>query len=132
MLTLVRWRQASLTQRSCRLIPLSPPERPATEGDTNGGPRLIQLQADQALRFSEPAPAEHHELGITSGPQVADIALTPGETVLFQIENTSPRPHNFYIGQDAELSAPDAVTENGIPDWAPLLLASPRVASSRR
>ena len=43
--------------------------------------------------------------------------MTPGETVIFRIENTAGFAHNFWIGTDSELMTPNASTDVGIPDW---------------
>ena len=43
--------------------------------------------------------------------------MTPGETVIFRIDNTAGFDHNFYIGTDAELNVPNATTATGIPMW---------------
>jgi azurin len=37
--------------------------------------------------------------------------------VIFRIDNTAGFAHNFYIGDDSELSAPAATTDTGLPDW---------------
>jgi uncharacterized cupredoxin-like copper-binding protein len=82
------------------------PEAPVQPAVASGEPRVIALQADSALRFTDP-----------SGQQVSDIPVTPGETVIFEINNTAGFAHNFYIGTDAELMSPNATTDVGIPDW---------------
>jgi uncharacterized cupredoxin-like copper-binding protein len=73
----------------------------------SGEARVIELQADSALRFTD-----------MTGQPVADIPVTPGETILFRVDNTAGFQHNLYIGTDAELSVPSATTEVGIPDWS--------------
>jgi uncharacterized cupredoxin-like copper-binding protein len=73
---------------------------PAGEG------RVIELVATASLQFTTP-----------DGTQVTDIPVTPGETVVFRIDNTAGFDHNFYIGTDAELNVPNATTEVGIPNW---------------
>ncbi len=42
--------------------------------------------------------------------------MTPGETVVFRINNTAGFEHNFYIGPDAELQVPNGQTDVGLPD----------------
>jgi uncharacterized cupredoxin-like copper-binding protein len=64
------------------------------------------MVATAALQFTTP-----------SGEQLRDIPVTPGETVLFRIDNTAGFDHNFYIGTDAELMVPSATTPTGIPTW---------------
>ncbi len=71
----------------------------------SGEPRVIELEADAAIRF------------LQGGEQVVNIDVTPGETVLFRIDNTAGFAHNFYIGPDSELSVPSNSTEVGLPDW---------------
>jgi putative lipoprotein len=71
----------------------------------SGEPRVIELEADAALRF------------LQGGEQVAEIPVTPGETVLFRIENTAGFAHNFWIGTDEELMVANGSTDVGIPDW---------------
>jgi uncharacterized cupredoxin-like copper-binding protein len=67
--------------------------------------RVIELEAEGANRF------------LQDGEQIRDIPLTPGETVVFRIDNTAGFAHNFYIGSDEELSLPSGTTSVGIPDW---------------
>ena len=61
------------------------------------------LQADAALRFTD-----------DTGQPVQDIAVVPGQTVLFEIDNTAGFAHNFYIGTDAELMVPATTTDTGL------------------
>ena len=85
-------------------------EEPAAEEPavpTSGEPRVIDMQADAALRFTD-----------SDGQPLTEILVTPGETVLFRINNTAGFAHNFWIGTDAELITPSATTEVGIPDWS--------------
>lgn len=86
--------------------PAVPGEPVATAAPVSGEPRVIELQADSALRFTDP-----------SGQPVNEIAVTPGETILFRVDNTAGFTHNLFIGQESELSAPSATTDVGIPDW---------------
>ena len=78
-----------------------------TEVAEAGEARVIDMQADGALRFTD-----------ASGEQIQDIPVTPGETVVFRIDNTAGFDHNFYIGLDAELITPSGSTDTGIPTWA--------------
>jgi hypothetical protein len=84
--------------------PAGSPE-PGAAGDADV--RVIELDANSALRFTD-----------ESGAQVLDIPVTPGETVLFRITNTANFSHSFYIGQEPEVSGPGAVTDVGIPAWS--------------
>ena len=83
-----------------------PGQPPAQSPATGGEPRVIELQANAALQFTDP-----------SGQQITDIPVTPGETIVFQIDNVAGFEHNFWIGTDSELSAPGATTDVGIPAW---------------
>ncbi|CAN5567158.1 hypothetical protein BH23CHL8_BH23CHL8_01320 [soil metagenome] len=78
---------------------------PDATPDVDGDVRVIELEATGALQFAQ------------EGIQVRDIPVTPGETVLFRVDNTAGFDHNLYIGTDAELSAPNATTDVGIPTW---------------
>ena len=80
------------------------PEEPVAP--PSGEPRIIELQADSALRFTD-----------ASGQPVSEIPVTPGETVIFSVDNTAGFAHNLWVGTDAELSVPSATTDVGIPDW---------------
>ncbi len=80
------------------------PAEPA--GAVSGEPRVVRLDADSTLRFTDP-----------DGQQVTDIPVTPGETIVFEIDNTAGFNHDFYIGTDAELSVPNGTTDVGIPQW---------------
>jgi uncharacterized cupredoxin-like copper-binding protein len=81
--------------------PVEPAEPPSGEA------RVIEMQADSALRFTD-----------GTGQPLPTIELTPGETVVFRIDNTAGFAHNFWIGEDAELSVPAATTDVGIADWS--------------
>jgi len=70
-----------------------------------GEARVIELEADPALRF------------LQDGEQITAIPVTPGETVVFRIDNTAGFAHNFWIGEDEVLAMPGATTDVGIPDW---------------
>ncbi len=82
--------------------PITPP--PA-EDATAAGQRVIELEATAALLFTQ------------DGEQLHDIPVTPGETVVFRINNTAGFAHNFYIGSDEELLVPAGQTDTGIPKW---------------
>jgi uncharacterized cupredoxin-like copper-binding protein len=84
------------------------PEADATApAASNGEPRVIDIQADGALRFTD-----------ASGEPITDIPVTPGETVLFRVNNTAGFAHNFWIGTDEELIVPNGTTDTGMPDWS--------------
>jgi hypothetical protein len=76
-----------------------------TAAPPDGEPRVIELEADPAIRF------------LQDGQQIREIGVTPGETVLFRVTNTSGFAHNFYIGPDDELSVMGGTTDVGIPNW---------------
>ena len=69
------------------------------------GPRVIELEADAALRF------------LQDGEQIMEIPVTPGETVVFRIDNTAGFAHNFWIGADEDLQVANGATDVGLPDW---------------
>jgi len=69
--------------------------------------RVIQIEATAAMSFLD-----------ADGQPLSDIAVTPGETISFQVENTAGYPHNFWIGTDEELMVPYGTTDAGIPDWS--------------
>lgn len=77
----------------------------AVESGAGGDARVIELEADAALLF------------LQDGEKVAEISVTPGETVIFRIDNTAQFAHNFWIGTDEELMIPNGTTAVGIPDW---------------
>ena len=79
--------------------------RKAVTTGAGGEPRVIELQADAALRF------------LQGDEPVPEIAVVPGETVVFRIDNTAGFAHNFWIGTDDELMVPNGATDVGIPDW---------------
>jgi hypothetical protein len=87
-------------------VPAEAPADPAGPATASGEPRVIELLADAALRFTDP-----------SGTQVTDIPVTPGETIIFRVDNTAGFTHNLWIGTDSELMQPNATTDVGIPDW---------------
>jgi uncharacterized cupredoxin-like copper-binding protein len=64
------------------------------------------MEATADLRFKQ------------DGREVSDIAVTPGETITFRIDNTANFSHNFYIGTDEQLSVPNGTTDVGIPQWS--------------
>lgn len=77
----------------------------AVEPGGSGDARIIELEADAALLF------------LQDGEPLAEIPVTPGETVVFRIDNTAEFAHNFWIGTDEELMVPNGSTDVGIPDW---------------
>ena len=70
-----------------------------------GEARVIPLEMTGALQI------------LQDGQQIRDIPVTPGETVIFEIDNTAGFAHNIYIGEDSELMTPAGSTDTGIPDW---------------
>ena len=78
----------------------------AVEAAAAGGePRVIEFEATATLTFAQ------------NGVPITEIPVTPGETVLFRIDNTAFFAHNFYIGADEILAMPNGTTDVGIPDW---------------
>lgn len=76
-----------------------------TAEPSDGEARVIELEADAAIRF------------LQDGQQIQDIEVTPGETVIFRVDNTAGFAHNFYIGADSDLQVMGGTTDTGIPDW---------------
>ena len=72
---------------------------------SDGEARVIELEADAAIRF------------LQDGEQIREIEVTPGETVIFRVDNTAGFLHNFYIGADSDLQVMGGTTDTGIPDW---------------
>ncbi|CAN5458465.1 hypothetical protein BH24CHL9_BH24CHL9_10930 [soil metagenome] len=52
------------------------------------------------------------------GERVEDIAVTPGETITFRVDNTAGFNHSFAIGTAEELSVPNTTAQAGIPPWS--------------
>jgi hypothetical protein len=80
--------------------PLPSPDEPAAA-------RIIELDANAALQFTDKA-----------GTLVSEIAVTPGETITFKVTNTAGYLHNFYIGTDQQLMSAANAEMIGIPDFA--------------
>jgi len=81
----------------------SPSPEPGADAEAE---RVIELTTGLALGYSQGDAA------------VFEMAVQPGETILFRITNTAPFAHNFYIGTDEELTAPGAATADGVPAWS--------------
>jgi uncharacterized cupredoxin-like copper-binding protein/mono/diheme cytochrome c family protein len=79
---------------------------PAITGGTPENPRQIELVATASLQFTD-----------TSGAQVTQIEVMPGETVEFVVDNTANFDHNFWIGDPAVLQGAFAETDVGVPAW---------------
>lgn len=71
-----------------------------------GAARPIDLIAAATILFTTP-----------EGDALTEIAVTPGETVLFRIDNTAGFGHSFYIGTPDVVSAGNATTDAGTPVW---------------
>ena len=93
-------------------------EAPATAPVAEAPVRVIELEAPGTLLLPEVYPFPIFSF-TEGGVRVEDIAVTPGETILFRVDNITPdgHTHNFYIGSDEELSEPRATTDVGIADW---------------
>jgi uncharacterized cupredoxin-like copper-binding protein/mono/diheme cytochrome c family protein len=78
----------------------------AVTGGTPDEPRVIQLEANAALQFTD-----------TGGAVVPEIAVVPGETIVFEIDNVADFDHNFWIGPESEVSVPNNETIVGHPTW---------------
>ncbi|MGD8684533.1 MAG: c-type cytochrome, partial [Chloroflexota bacterium] len=78
----------------------------AVAGGTPEEPRVIQLEATASLDFTDP-----------DGTVVPEIAVVPGETIVFEIDNVADFDHNFWIGPESEVSVPNNETVVGHPTW---------------
>jgi hypothetical protein len=87
------------------VLSLGPMPDAGDEPDTSQAVRIIELEQDASLRI------------LRDGRQIRRIAVTPGERVLFRIDNTAGFAHNFYIGRRVQLRRPNGSTDVGIPDW---------------
>jgi uncharacterized cupredoxin-like copper-binding protein len=79
-------------------------EAPDTE--TPATPRVIDVVANGAIHFTD-----------TDGETLSAIAVTPGETVVFRVDNTAAFEHAFYIGVESEVSVSGGTTDVGIPPF---------------
>jgi hypothetical protein len=75
-------------------------------GDETRPARVIEIEATASLQFRD-----------ERGDTLEHIAVTPGETVLFRVDNTAGFDHNFYVGSEHELEEPEGVTDTGISTW---------------
>ena len=75
-------------------------------GTVSASTRVIEIEATAALQFTD-----------ERGNKLEEIAVTPGETVLFRVHNTAGFDHTFYIGSHSELSEPQSTTDIGIGTW---------------
>jgi uncharacterized cupredoxin-like copper-binding protein len=76
------------------------------QGDTESEPRVVEIEAAGSLQFRDSA-----------GNPLEAIGVTPGETVLFRVDNTAHFDHSFYIGTESELEQPAGMTDTGIGTW---------------
>jgi hypothetical protein len=90
----------AVTPAGSEVGPLPSPDEPAAA-------RIIELDANAALQFTDKA-----------GTLVSEIAVTPGETITFKVTNTAGYLHNFYIGTDQQLMSAANAEMIGIPDFA--------------
>jgi hypothetical protein len=75
-------------------------------GGSSDAPRVVRLEATSSLQFTD-----------ESGAVVSQLAVVPGETIEFVVNNTAGFDHNFWIGTPDVLSVPNAETDVGIPTW---------------
>jgi uncharacterized cupredoxin-like copper-binding protein len=76
-------------------------------GEETGSSRVIEIHATAALQFTD-----------GRGNLLQEIAVTPGETVVFRVHNTADFDHSFYIGSESDLHEPAGTTDTGIEMWA--------------
>ena len=82
-----------------------PTEDPTAGQATEADARVIPIEATAALRFMQ------------DGQQITDIPVTPGEKIVFRVDNTAGFAHNFSIGTDEVLSQPGAIADVAISQW---------------
>jgi len=75
-------------------------------GKHTGSSRVIKIEATAALQFTD-----------GSGNLLQEIAVTPGETVVFRVHNSADFEHSFCIGSESELHVPAGTTDAGIEAW---------------
>jgi hypothetical protein len=75
-------------------------------GGSSDAPRVVRLEATSSLQFTD-----------ESGAVVSQLAVVPGETIEFVVNNSAGFDHNFWIGTPDVLSVPNAETDVGIPTW---------------
>ena len=68
--------------------------------------RTIELELTGALEIKE------------NGAKVADIPVTPGETIHFTLNNSAGYAHNFWIGPDQALVNGQTQGLTGLPAWS--------------
>ena len=73
---------------------------------TPENPRVIKLEETATLEITD-----------QNGREVTAIPVKAGETVRFEVTNTANFPHNFYIGEEAQLAANQTAGLEGIPDF---------------
>lgn len=78
----------------------------AARGET-GSARAIEIEATASIQFMD-----------RWGEPKTQIAVTPGEIVVFGVHNSAGFEHNFYIGSESELEEPEGTTDVGIPTWS--------------
>ena len=83
------------------------------------------IKTPSATAQLEPSAARTIDLLATSsisftgldGEKVTEIVVTPGETIVFQVDNTAGFDHSFFIGEQEVVSVGGATTEVGTRPW---------------
>jgi len=98
---------------------------PATEAPAPATEAPAPATAEPAAASAAPAQGRLIEVELTAalqimsgGQKLSDIPVTPGETVTFRVTNSAGYAHNFFIGQDAQLSSANAEGLAGIPAFS--------------
>lgn len=81
----------------------TPAQDPA---EHTGSLRVIEIETTAALQFTD-----------DRGDPLEEIAVTPGEDVLFRLLNRAGFEHSFYIGSAEELEVPMGTTDTGVGPW---------------
>lgn len=87
-------------------VPTAGPTGPAGSPDASAGAaRTIQLDLTSNLQFQQ------------DGERVTELEVREGETIHFQLDNTSNFVHDFYIGPQDALAAGTVDGLPGVPEW---------------
>ena len=98
-----RMEKEALAQAGGELPELAPVAEPGTPDD----PRVIRLELTAALQIVD-----------GQGAPVEALAVSAGETVRFELDNSAGFPHDFFIGAVGELAADQTSDLPGVPSWS--------------
>jgi len=98
-----RLEQEALAQAGGEVPQLAPVAEPGTPDE----PRVIRLELTEALQIVD-----------AEGAPVEALAVSAGETVRFELENTAGFAHNFFIGDATQLAADQTSDLPGVAAWS--------------